>query len=100
MKDPRAVILEPILTEKALRLTEESNQYVFRVAEHANKIEIKEAVAKRFSVKVKDVRVVNVKGKPRQRFVRRGRVSGFTSQYKKAIVTLEEGQTLDFIENI
>ena len=100
MKDPRVIILEPILTEKALRLKDEANQYVFKVAEDANKIEIKEAIAKRFSVKVNDVRIVNVKGKPRQRFVRRGRVSGFTAKYKKAIVTLEEGQTLDFIENI
>ena len=55
MRDPREIVLEPILTEKALRLKEEANKYVFKVDEKANKVEIKEAVAKRFSVKVKDV---------------------------------------------
>jgi large subunit ribosomal protein L23 len=100
MKDPREIVLEPILTEKALRLQEEANKYVFKVNEKANKVEIKEAVAKRFFVKVKGVSIVNVKGKPRQRFTKRGRVSGFTSKYKKAIVTLEAGETLEFIENI
>lgn len=100
MKDPREIILEPILTEKALRLKDQGNQYFFKVDANANKIEIKNAFAKRFSVKVKSVRVMNVKGKPRQRFVRRGRVAGFTSSYKKAIITLEPGQTLEFMENL
>lgn len=99
MKDPREVVLEPILTEKALRLQETDNQYIFRVHQTVNKIQIKEAIAKRFSVVVKDVRVINVKGKPRQRFTRTGRVSGFTSSYKKAIVTLAEGNKLDFLGN-
>ena len=98
MKDPREIVLEPLLTEKALRLQEESNQYIFIVDKNANKIEIKEAISKRFSVTIKSLRVINVKGKPRQRFTRRGRVSGYTSGFKKAIVTLEEGQTLDFVE--
>lgn len=100
MRDPREIVLEPILTEKALRLKEEANQYVFKVNEKANKVEIKEAVAKRFTVKVTGVSIINVKGKPRQRFTKRGRVSGFTPKYKKAIVTLEAGETLEFIENI
>lgn len=100
MKDPRDVILEPVLTEKALRLKDEHNQYVFKVSKDANKIEIKRALESRFQVKVKSVRVMNVKGKPRQRFTRTGRVSGFTSSWKKAIVTLEEGSTFDFLENL
>ncbi len=100
MKDPRRVVLEPVLTEKALRLQESSNQFIFRVNKNSNKIEIKEALMKRFSVSVKSIRIVNVKRKPRQRFTRAGRVSGFTSSYKKAIVTLAEGDTLDFLENV
>ncbi len=100
MKDPRDVILEPVLTEKALRLREEANQYVFKVAKNANKIEIKYALEKRFNVKVKSVRVMNVKGKPRQRFTRAGLVVGKTASWKKAIVTLEEGSKFDFFENI
>ncbi|MEL6823161.1 MAG: 50S ribosomal protein L23, partial [Calditrichota bacterium] len=92
--------LEPVLTEKALRIQEQDNQYVFKVAKSANKIQIKQAIASRFGVTVKSVRVANVKGKPRQRFTRAGRVSGFTASYKKAFVTLEEGNTLDFLENV
>lgn len=100
MKDPREIIIQPLLSEKALRLNEESNQYVFKVDSSANKIEIKKAIERRFSVKVKGVRVVNVKGKPKQRFVRRGRVSGFTAGYKKAFITLAEGDSFDFLDNI
>ncbi|RMI17197.1 MAG: 50S ribosomal protein L23 [Calditrichaeota bacterium] len=98
MRDPRETIIEPILTEKALRLEERSRQYVFRVHPKANKIEIRKAIEKRFGVRVKSVRTVNVKGKPRQRFTRRGRVSGYTSSYKKAYVTLAEGDKLEFVE--
>lgn len=100
MKDSREIILEPMITEKALYLRDDFNQYVFKVARNANRIEIKNAIAKRFGVTVKSVRVVNVKGKPRQRFTRRGRVSGYTSSYKKAYVTLAEGEKLDFLENV
>ncbi len=100
MKDSREIILEPMITEKALHLRDDFNQYVFKVARTANRIEIKNAIAKRFGVTVRSVRVVNVKGKPRQRFTRRGRVSGYTSSYKKAYVTLAEGEKLDFLENV
>ena len=100
MKDPRETVLEPVLTEKALRLKDESNQYIFVVDRNANKIQIKNAIEKRFSVKVESVRTVNVKGKPRQRFTRRGRVSGFTSNYKKAYITLVEGDVLEFLDSI
>lgn len=100
MKDHREVILEPILTEKALRLKDEGNQYVFKVKKDANKIEIKRALEKRFEVEVKSVRVMNVSGKARQRFTRTGRTSGYTSGFKKAVVTLAEGNKLDFLENL
>ena len=100
MKDVKEIILEPMITEKALRLKDEANQYVFKVNARANKIEIKNAIASRFNVQVDSLRVVNVKGKPRQRFTKRGKVSGFTSGYKKAYVTLAEGNSLDFLENV
>ncbi len=100
MRDPRDIIIEPVLTEKALRLKDEANQYVFKVARDANKIEIKRALEVRFDVKVKSVRTMIVKGKPRQRFTRSGRVQGYTSSWKKAIVTLEEGSQFDFLENV
>ena len=100
MKDPRTVVLEPILTEKALNLKDQHQQYVFKVDRNANKIEIKNAVQKRFGVRVTEIRTVNVKGKQRQRFTRRGRVTGFTAAYKKAIVRLAEGDKLEFLENM
>ena len=100
MRDPREIVIAPVLTEKAHRINDESNQYVFKVASDANKIEIKKAVESRFSVQVKSLRVMNVKGKPRQRFTKGGKVSGFTSAYKKAIVTLEGDTKLDFVDNV
>jgi large subunit ribosomal protein L23 len=100
MKDHREVILEPILTEKALRLKDEKNQYVFKVKNNVNKIEIKQALEKRFEINVQTVRVMNVSGKMRQRFTKTGKVSGYTSSYKKAVVTLAEGSKLDFLENL
>lgn len=100
MRDPREIILEPMLTEKALRLKDEKNQYVFKVKNNANKIEIKQALEKRFEIHVESVRVMNVSGKMRQRFTRTGKVSGYTSRYKKAVVTLAEGSKLDFLENL
>jgi large subunit ribosomal protein L23 len=92
IKDPRYydVILAPIVTEKATAASER-NQVVFRVARTATKPEIKEAVEKLFAVKVKRVNTLMKKGKTK-RF--RG-VRGFQGDVKKAIVTLEEGHSID-----
>ena len=84
------IILSPVITEKATRLTE-ANQVVFRVALDATKSKIAKAVAELFKVKVKDVNTVKVKGKTK---MARGRPYS-RSDYKKAIVTLEEGQQID-----
>ena len=84
------IILSPVITEKATRLTE-VNQVVFRVALGATKPKIAKAVAELFKVKVKDVNTVKVKGKTK---TARGRPYK-RSDYKKAIVTLEEGQQID-----
>lgn len=100
MKDPRQVIVQPVMTEKALQLKDGLNQYIFRVEAQSNKIEIKEAIEKRFSVNVTSIRTMNIKPKPRQRFTRGGKVQGFTARWKKAVVTLKAGEKLDFLENI
>ena len=84
------VILSPVITEKATLLTE-ANQVVFRVALDATKPKIAKAVAELFKVKVKDVNTVKVKGKTK---TARGRPYK-RSDFKKAIVTLEEGQQID-----
>jgi large subunit ribosomal protein L23 len=90
--DPRNydVVISPIITEKATAASEK-NQVVFEVAKAATKQEIKEAVEKLFEVKVKRVNTLNVKGKMK---AFRGR-RGFQGGYKKAIVTLEEGHSID-----
>jgi len=94
MRDPRDVIIRPIITEKSHRLRELYNQYVFEVAKDANKHEIKEAVQRLFGVDVESVRVINVKGKVR----RLRRAPGRTRSWKKAIVKLKKGQTIPIFE--
>ena len=84
------VIVRPIVTEKATKLSE-FNKVVFSVTAKSNKIEIKSAVEKLFSVKVKSVNIINIKGKVK-RF--KG-VLGKRNDTKKAIITLEEGNTID-----
>lgn len=93
MMDPYDIIIRPILTEKMTRLKELNNQYAFEVRKDANKIEIKRAVEERFGVRVLKVRTINVRGKKR----RLGRFEGKRSSWKKAIVTLVEGDTIDFV---
>ena len=84
------IILKPIVTEKATKLSE-FNKVVFEVASTTNKIDIKSAVEKLFSVKVKAVNIINIKGKLK-RF--KG-VLGKRKDIKKAVITLEEGNTID-----
>ena len=94
MRDPRDIIIRPILTEKSVRLQREANAYVFEVAKDANKPEIKKAIEDLFKVKVLKVNVINVKGKPKRRF----RVTGRTRSFKKAIVFLKEGDSIPLFE--
>jgi len=84
------IILRPIVTEKATRLSE-YNKVVFAVSEASNKIEIKAAIEKLFSVKVSSVNIINLKGKTK-RF--KG-IMGKRNNLKKAIVTLEKGNSID-----
>jgi large subunit ribosomal protein L23 len=87
------VLLSPRVTEKTTLIGDQSNQYVFKVASDANKSEIRAAVEALFEVKVEAVRVVNVKGKNKAFKTRPGR----RSDWKKAYVRVQEGQTLDFL---
>lgn len=88
MKDIYTVLKGPCLTEKAALLQEDDGKVVFKVHPKANKIEIKQAVEKMFNVKVKDVRTANMHGKQK----RVGQKIGFTADWKKAYVTLLEGE--------
>ena len=91
MKDLSYAIKTIRLSEKATILSEKLNEYVFKVDPRANKIEIKQAVEKLFGKKVVDVRTMNYAGKER----RRGARSGRTSDWKKAVVRLKAGETLE-----
>ncbi len=92
MKDTKYldILKAPVITEKS-QLAKEQGKYTFKVDPKANKIEIKSAIEKIFNVKVKSIRTLNEKPKKR----RVGRYTGLTNRSKKAIVTLEDGQTID-----
>jgi large subunit ribosomal protein L23 len=92
--NPYEVIRRPLITEKTTMLSGQHNTYAFEVAREANKIEIKRAVEEIFKVDVVKVNTLNVRGKPR----RRGRVVGRTPSWKKAYVTVAEGQKIDIFE--
>lgn len=92
----RKLLKRPLQTEKVVRLTETLNAYTFEVPMHANKIEIKRAVEEIFDVKVTNVRTMRFKGKRK----RLGRFTGLRPSWKKAIVTLASGQTLELYENV
>ncbi|MCK0538567.1 50S ribosomal protein L23 [Alcanivorax quisquiliarum] len=87
------VLLAPHVSEKASIVAEKANQVVFKVARDASKLEIKKAVEKLFDVKVESVQTVNVKGKQKVF----GRVQGKRSDWKKAYVSLQAGQDIDFL---
>lgn len=93
---PEQIIRRPIaLTEKAARLQETNNQVIFEVARTANKIEIKQAIEKLFQVKVIQVNTMNYRGKDR----RMGRGYAKLQNWKKAIITLKEGDRIEFFES-
>ncbi|QHI68253.1 50S ribosomal protein L23 [Tichowtungia aerotolerans] len=94
MKDIYQVIDRALLTEKGTRLAEEENKYLFRVNPSANKLEIKEAVEQLFKVKVVSVNTMNRQGKKKRQ---RTASSGKTADWKRAVVTLAEGNTIDFV---
>lgn len=93
-------IIEPVVTEKANRLTETGNRYTFRVSPEANKFQIQDLVEKLYGVKVVDVNTSIVRGKNKRRYTKTAIVKGKTPSWKKAVVTLAEGATIDLYSNI
>ena len=94
------IIIKPIVTEKLTDQGEKLNRYGFIVDRKANKLQIKDAVEKMYGVSVTDVNTVNYHGKKKSRYTKSGIINGKTSAFKKAIVTLKEGETIDFFSNI
>jgi large subunit ribosomal protein L23 len=96
MKKDRPILIRPILTEKILNMQESAGVYAFVVDKDANKIEVKKAVERKFDVTVDNVRTLNVKGKSKRMNTRRGITRGKRSDWKKAIVQLRKGDSIDF----
>jgi len=95
-----AILIKPIVTEKMTQLGDKLNQYGFRVEKGANKIQIKNAIEQAYSVTVTDVNTLIVAPKKKSRFTKGGVINGTASAYKKAVVTLKEGDKIDFYSNI
>jgi large subunit ribosomal protein L23 len=95
------IIIKPIVTEKQTAISEKfPNRFGFRVSPDANKIQIKAAVEELYGVNVVSVNTMNYAGKLKSRFTKSGVINGKMPAFKKAIVTLKEGETIDFFSNI
>jgi large subunit ribosomal protein L23 len=94
------ILIKPIVTEKMERLTDKINQYGFVVDKRANKLQIKKAVEELYGVTVDSINTMRYGGKWKTRYTRAGYIVGRSSSFKKAIVTLKEGEKIDFYSNI
>lgn len=94
------ILIKPIVTEKMTTQGEAMNRYGFVVDRKANKLEIKKAVEDLYNVKVAGVNTMRYGGKRKQRYTKSGISVGKTASYKKAVVTLAEGEAIDFYSNI
>lgn len=93
----KRILIRPLVTEKNTILQEELNKYTFEVAKDSNKIEIANAIEKKFKVRVLDVRTIVLKGKRKGQFTKRGRFEGFRADRKKAIITLHKEDKIDLL---
>ena len=94
------VLIKPVLSEKVNSQTEKFRRYTFVVDKKANKLEIKKAVEDFYGVSVIDVNTLVVPGKNKTRYTKAGFIKGVRPSYKKALVTLAEGDTIDLYANI
>lgn len=94
------VIIRPVITEKAESLTEKRNQYTFVVEKSANKIQIKKEIEELYKVNVTDVNTIRMPGKIKVKGTRSGYQVGRKPSFKKAIITVESGETIDIYKNV
>ncbi len=94
------VIIKPIVTEKMTELGEKLNRFAFVVDKKANKLQIKDAVEELYNVSVASVNTMVYAGKSKSRYTKSGVIVGRTNSFKKAVITLAEGDTIDFYSNI
>ena len=95
-----SIIIKPVVTEKMTAQTEKLNRYGFVVVHKANKVKIKKAVEGMYSVTVESVNTMVYAGKSKSRFTKAGLISGRTNRFKKEIITVAEGDVIDFYSNI
>jgi large subunit ribosomal protein L23 len=95
-----SILIKPIITEKANKASELNNRYTFVVDPNANKIQIKGAVEAAYGVSVTSVRTLNVRPDRKSRYTKGGMIQGKTNAQKKAIITLAEGNNIDYYSNI
>ncbi|NLI24538.1 MAG: 50S ribosomal protein L23 [Bacteroidales bacterium] len=94
------ILIRPIVTEKMTHQGETMQRYGFIVDKRANKLQIKKAVEALYNVTVQEVNTMRYRGKNKTRYTKSGVIEGRTSSFKKAIITLKEGETIDFYSNI
>jgi len=94
------VLIKPILTEKANSQQETLRRYAFKVARKANKLEIRKAIEEFYAVTVAEINTIVVPGKAKSKFTKSGFITGRKPGYKKALVKLAEGETIDLYEHI
>jgi len=94
------IIQKPVITEKMTALGEKLNRYGFIVDKRANKLQIKQAIKDLYDVEVVAVNTMNFDGKRKSRYTKTGVIAGKTNAFKKAVVTLADGETIDFFSNI
>ena len=94
------IIIKPVVSEKMTDQSEKMNRYGFVVNHAANKIQIKKAVEDAYGVTVESVNTMNYAGKSKSKFTKAGLIKGRTNRYKKAIITVSEGDVIDFYSSI
>ena len=94
------IIIKPVITEKMTAMGESLNRYGFIVNRKANKLQIKKAIEELYGVDVVSVNTMTYRGKTKSRFTKTGIISGKAASFKKAIITVAEGETIDFYSNI
>lgn len=96
----KEILIKPLITEKITNISAAQGKYGFLVSISSNKIEIAKAIEKKFNVHVTKVRTIKHLGKTKTQFRRSGRFTGKTPSYKKAIVTLKKGETIELFEQV
>lgn len=95
-----SIIIKPLITEKMTGISEKFNKFGFIVRKNASKAQIKKEIEDLYDVKISDISTMIYQGKRKSRYTKTGFISGKTAAYKKAIVKLDEGQTIDFYSSI